>query len=574
MNAKRKNTVSNRLGMSVSRHFIIMFIFIEVIFPAILFAGNGEIDKYLSNLPFTMPELKEPVFSDKSFNIKDFGAVNDGRTLNTEAFAKAIKECSSAGGGKIIVPPGTWLTGSIKLESNIRLHLERGALVQFSKRIEDFPLIAGFDGKSKKFIISPLLYAFRATNIAITGEGVFDGNGQAWRYVKKDKLTAQQWKELTGSGGVVSSDGDQWWPSQEAMDGEAYLKNIEKSGKVLTAEDYAKAREYMRPDMVRLVQCTGILLDGITVQNSPRFHVHLVQSENIIVRNVNIFTEWYAQNGDGLDLSASRNILVYKTTVNVGDDAICVKPGNISDRQTPGPACENIVIADCMVYHGHGGFVIGSESLGGARNIYVTNCIFSGTDVGLRFKSVRGRGGLIEKIYIDNIQMRAIEREAILFDMYYEQGNPELLATEQSDSKTIEPVNEKTPRFQNFSIKNIVCTEAGRAILMNGLPEMPVKDITIENAIIFAKKGILFLDTDGINISKSSILTEKGTIVVLKQSQNMRLNSIGFSPNMDTFMSVNGDKSKNILLSDIDLSGVKEKVRFENNADKESVIIK
>ncbi len=565
---------SDKVLMKSSTYIIAMFLWMVILLPHNLFAGGDEISKHLSNLPFTMPELKEPVFPEKTVNIKDFGGVNDGRTLNSEAFSKAIQECAKSGGGTVIVPPGTWLTGSIKLESNINLHLEPGALVQFSKRFEDFPLIAGFDGKSKRYLVSPLVYAYRATNIAITGEGIFDGNGQAWRYVKKEKLTAQQWKELTQSGGVVSSDGNQWWPSQEAMDGEAYLKNIDKSGKTLTAEDYAKAREYMRPDMVRLIQCTGILLDGPTVQNSPRFHVHLVQSENIIVRNVTITTEWSAQNGDGLDISSCRNVLVYNTTVDAGDDGICVKPGNIADKQKPGPACENIVITDCIVYHGHGGFVIGSESSGGARNISVTNCIFSGTDVGLRFKSVRGKGGLIEKIYIENIQMRAIAREAVLFDMYYEQGNPEQLATEKSDSKKIEPITKLTPCFRNFSIKNIVCTGASRAVLINGLPEMPVKDISFENVSISAQKGILCIDVDSITFKNSAILPEKGTIVTLKHSQNMNFSSISFSSNTNTFLSLNGEKSKNIVISNTDLSKVKEKVTFENNASKEAVIIK
>ncbi|TAK63886.1 MAG: glycoside hydrolase family 28 protein, partial [Bacteroidetes bacterium] len=381
---------------------IIIALICSVIVPARV--CSGEIEKYLSLLPFTMPPLKEPVFPDTRVSIVEHGAVNDGRTLNTQAINSAIQACAKTGGGKVVVPPGTWLTGSIKLESNVNLHLERGALVQFSGRVEDYSLMAGFDGKSKRYFVSPPLYSYRATNIAITGEGVIDGAGEKWRYVKKEKLTEQQWRELTQSGGVVTPDGRQWWPSKAAMEGEAYLAELqkrEKSGDNVSAEDYAKAREFLRPDMVRLVQSEGILLDGPTFQNSPRFHVYLFQSENIIVRNIKIKTEWYAQNGDGLDLNSCRNVLMYNSRVDVGDDAICLKPGNIADKQKPGPACENIVIADCIVNHGHGGFVIGSESHGGARNVYVKNCIFAGTDVGLRFKSLRGKGGVIENIYID-----------------------------------------------------------------------------------------------------------------------------------------------------------------------------
>ncbi len=536
--------------------------------------SSKELKDYIVNLPFTMPELGVPVFPDRQVNIAKFGAVADGRTLNTEAFSSAIDACAKEGGGTVVVPPGTWLTGPIRLKSNVNLHLERGALVQFSSRIEDFPLIAGFDGKSKRYIVAPPIHAYRADNIAITGEGIVDGAGEVWRYVKREKQTERQWKELTESGGVVSPDGKQWWPSQEAMDGEKYLAELEKSGKALTATDYAKAREYMRPDMVRLVQCNGILLDGPTFRNSPRFHVYPFQSENIIVRNVKIQTDWFAQNGDGLDFGSCRNVVVYNTTVDVGDDAICLKPGSIADRQTPGPSCANIVIADCIVYHGHGGFVIGSGSRGGAQNVMVRNCVFIGTDVGLRFKSLRGNGGLIKNIYAENIQMRGIVNEAIIFDMYYGGFSPEETAAPDTGQKRVEPVTDLTPQFEDFYIKNIVCNGAKRAVLINGLPELPVRNIHIEDVRIASDKGALLVDAEGISLNRAEILPKAGPVVSVVNSRNIELTKITYPRDAETFLTLRGVKTENIQIKEIDLAQAKRGIDLGKEVNESAVIRK
>ena len=536
--------------------------------------ASKELKDYLINLPFAMPEISEPKFPANRVSIVEFGAVADGRTINTKAFTDAIHACAIAGGGTVEVPPGTWLTGPIKFENNINLHLELGALIQFSNRIEDFPLIAGFDGKSKKYQITPPIYGYKLNNIGITGDGIIDGAGEVWRPVKKEKQTAKQWKKLVTSGGAVSQDGKIWWPSNEAMEGESYIKQLEQSKRKLSIEDYSQVREYLRPHMVQFIQCKDILLDGPTFRNSPKFHVYPVQSENIIVRNVKILTPWYAQNGDGLDLSACRNVVVYKTTVDVGDDAICIKPGKISDSQKPGPACENIVIADCIVYRGHGGFVIGSESYGDARNISVRNCVFVGTDVGLRFKSSRGRGGLVENIFIDSVQMRGIENEAILFDMYYGDGDPESQATEGVDIKSVETVTDLTPRFENFFIKNVVCNGAARAILINGLPEMPVKNIFIENVNITSNKGMLCVDADSIILKNVYIAPKTAPAISINQSRNIFLRRISYPRGTEVFLNVNGDKCENIQLEDVDLSQAKKEIEFGQKAKREAVVRK
>lgn len=381
-------------------------------------------ERYLTGLPFNMPEVTVPRFAERVVRITEFGAVADGQTLNTVAFRDAISACAKSGGGHVIVPSGMWLTGPIKLESNIDLHMETGAVILFSKRFEDYP-VAPRSPKSKTFRCTPPISGFGLQNLAITGNGVIDGSGEAWRYVKKDKLTATEWKKLVSSGGVVDPTGRESWPSKEAMNGEKYLEQLRKEKKEPTVEDYAAAREFLRPDLVELTGCKNVLLDGPTFRNSPRFNIHPMECENLVIRNVTVQNPWNAQNGDGIDIGSSHAVVIYNTVVDVGDDGICLKPGNFSSRKDWSVACENIVIADCIVYRAHGGFVVGSETYGGTRNVSVRNCTFIDTDVGLRFKTARDRGGVTEKIFIDGISMRNIGNEAILFDSFYEGKSPE-----------------------------------------------------------------------------------------------------------------------------------------------------
>jgi DNA sulfur modification protein DndE len=532
----------------------------------------SELKDLSRDLPFAMSQFPVPSFPDRIFNIVQYGARADGTTLNTSAFAEAINACAKAGGGTVVVPPGTWLTGPIGLQSNVRLHVERGALVQFSSRIEDFPLIPGFDGKSKRFIITPPLFAYRAKNIAVTGEGVFDGAGEVWRYTKRAKLTAAQWKDLVASGGFVSPDGKEWWPSRESFDAQEFLGKMGQSGDAPTRNDFAHMKEFLRPDLCRFEECTSILIDGPTFENSPRFHIHPVQCENLIIRDTKVLTEWYAQNGDGIDLSACRNAFVYKTTVNVGDDGLCMKPGTIGKNQTPGPACENIVIADCIVYHAHGGFVIGSESYGGARNISVKNCQFIGTDVGIRCKSLRTRGGLIEKIWIDGIQMRGIGTEAILFDMYYSGNAPVDESGKPRADRRVEQVNDRTPQFRDFVIRNVVCNGAARAVVVKGLPEMPIRNISLENVSIAASEGVSLIDAEGISFNRCRIAAGKGPVFSVLECRNISITGGSYPAKADVFLSVDGEQTAKITLENVDTQAAKEAVRLGADVNANAVI--
>ncbi len=546
------------------RLLFIFIIFLAGIIPHYLNAQSihqSEVHSYLTDLPFKISEIQLPEFPDRIFNILDYGAVGDGHTLNTDAFKKAIDACALSGGGKVIVPPGLWLTGPIRLESNVNFHLEQGALVLFTPDHTQYSIIKA---PLRGFVVTSPIYGCDLKNIAITGDGILDGSGDSWRPVKKNKTTDSQWKNLLKSGGVVDNKTDIWWPSQEAMDGEQYLKNLAATQKKqdLTAEHYLPARDYLRPYMVLLINCKQVLLDGVTIQNSPKFALVPNWCEDVVIRNVKINNELWAQNGDGIDINCCKNVLIYKCIVTAGDDAICMKSGNKKNLKEP--SLSHIVIADCVVYHGHGGFVIGSDTDGGMQNISVKNCSFIGTDTGLRFKSARDRGGLVENIYIKNIFMKDIVNEAILVDTYYDDNS--------AASDQVLPVTETTPRFEKFYLDSIYCVGAKQAVLIAGLPEMPVRNITMTNLFVAADKGFESKYASQFILKNIKIIPKAGEVYALDQSRDFLIERGFCPPGTNVFIKIAGKDTEKIRLLDTDLSLAKFPVEYGNDSNKNAVI--
>ncbi len=456
-------------------------------------ASAADYAKYYTDMPVKINQVRDFSIPDYSVKISDFGGVNDGVTLNTKAFEDAIAHLSQKGGGHLIVPEGIWYTGPIVFDHNIDLHLDRGALLLFSENLADYPVVkSDWEGLNTYRAVSPLT-ARGKKNISITGEGTINGNGQCWRPVKKAKLTEAQWKKLTQTG-VTSEKGDIWFANENIL--KAYGSK-ELQEKVHTGDPQAleAAHDFLRPVLVSFIGCTNVLLQGVTFENSPAWNVHPLMCENLIVDNVNIRNPWYAQNGDGIDIESCTNVLLVNSSFDVGDDAICLKSGKDKDGRDRGVPSSNVLIEGCTVYHGHGGFVIGSEMSGGCKDIVARNCVFIGTDVGLRFKSTRGRGGVVENIYVDNIKMTDIPGEALIFDMYYgiKPGAP------------VPPVTEETPSFKNIFIKDVTCRSAGRAALFNGLPEMPMKNVVLEDCRFRADKGFALNHVDGLTMKNVTV---------------------------------------------------------------------
>jgi polygalacturonase len=520
--------------------------------------------------------VQKTAFKKDTFSIKKYGAVADGFTLNTKAINDAITACNAKGGGVVLVPAGLWLTGPVVLKSNVNLCIAKSAILQFTSDFNQYSLIeTNWEGLPAYRNQSPVS-ATNATNIAITGSGIIDGNGDAWRMVKKEKLTETQWKNKVASGGVLSEDKKTWYPSQKSLAGsKAKNAGVIKDG--ITKADVEAYKDFLRPNLLVLTKCNKVLLEGVTFQNSPAWNLHPLMCENLTVRNVYAKNPWYAQNGDGIDIESCKNFLIENSTFDVGDDGICIKSGRDEEGRKRNMPTENGIIRNCTVYHAHGGFVIGSEMSGGAKNLYVSDCSFIGTDIGLRFKTTRGRGGIVEKIYVNNISMKDIVAEAILFDMYYMAKDPVVLAGEKREAPKVEmlPVTEATPQFRDFHVKNVVCNGAEKAIFIRGLPEMHIKNIDLQDLFIQAEKGIECEEGSDISIKNLKLITkETNPIVSVLNSTNVTIDALKFNDNAELLVNVGGDRSGNIKFKNTNASKAKTKVKTEFGATEAMVEIK
>ena len=466
-------------------------------------SAKNPYQQYTANLPFHMSEIKAPKIPNRKVLLTDFNADPTGSSLCTDAFSKAITMLSLQGGGHLIVPRGVWLTGPIVLKSNIDLHLEKGAVVLFAADETLYPLVhTSFEGLDTRRCQSPLS-ADGAENISITGDGVIDGNGQYWRPVKKAKVTESHWKRLLEQPDGVLLRKDYWVPSEGYAKGEEGANmNVPNAQ---TEAEWQAVKRFLRPVMVSLVNCKSVLLQGVIFQNSPAWNLHPLMCENIIIDRVLVRNPFYAQNGDAIDLESCRNALIINSRFDAGDDGICLKSGKDVDGRRRARPCENVVVDGCTVFAGHGGFVVGSEMSGGVRNIAVKNCQFVGTDVGLRFKSTRGRGGVVENIFIDGISMSDIATYALTFNMYYGgKSVAEVLAEGGTNTDVpVMPVTEETPIFRHIDIRNVICHHAGLAMEFNGLPEMPIDGINLENIYITSRHDATFKYSK--NITKKNV---------------------------------------------------------------------
>ena len=481
----------------------------------IIFAScnlNYDFAKLYEDLPFEMEQVQRPNIPDREVDIRDFGGIGDGVALNSAPFEKAIDALSKKGGGRVVVPTGVWLTGPITLKDNIELHIKPDAVLLFSTDRDLYPIVETvFEGLDTKRCISPI-NAVGAKNIAITGGGTIDGNGDSWRQVKKSKMAPSQWKELLKSGGFTNEKGDLWYPDSSSFRGAVVSDAFNVPQGLETEEEWNSVKTYLRPVLVSFKDCENVLMEDCLFQNSPCWNIHPLMCKNVIINNVTVRNPWYSQNGDGLDVDSCENVLVVNSSFDVGDDAICIKSGKNEDGRRRARPCRNLIVDNCIVFHGHGGFVVGSEMSGGVQNIKVTNCRFLGTDVGLRFKSCRGRGGVVENIYIEDIVMMNIPTEPLLFDLHYG-GKSAVEAAEEGASPfdvAYVPADETTPQFKDIFIKNVVCSGAARAMYFNGIPEKNIENIVVENCEIVSDKGADLRYSNGVLLKDVKIFQSQG----------------------------------------------------------------
>ena len=275
--------------------------------------------------------------------------------------------------------------------------------------------------------------------------------------------------------------------------------------------------------MLRLIGCKKVLIEGVTFQNPPNWTLNPALCEDVSILGVKVHNSYSAQNSDALDLESCRRAIIRDCTFDAGDDGICIKSGKDAAGRRIGIPTEDVLIEGCTVYHAHGGFTIGSEMSGGVRNVRVDNCTFIGTDVGLRFKSTRGRGGIVEKIYISNVRMADVTGDAINFNMYYGGKSP-LDENGGTDETNLPPVDEGTPQFRDIHIEDVICRGAQRAIVLEGLPEMPIRDIFLKNVSITAQTGVFLTDADDISFDQVQIENKSGSALNQLRVENSSLN--------------------------------------------------
>jgi len=413
--------------------------------------AQGKYDSLYANLPVSLDIPSTPSIPDFRVGIEEYGAVGDGVTLCTGAFSSAIEQLSKAGGGHLDVPRGVWLTGPIVLKSKIDLHLSEGAMVVFT------PDKNAYLTDASKGRAVPCISAQNCSDISITGSGVLDGNGKYWRYSKREKLSDVEWKELKQFGGQASEDGKFWFP--------------------------ADLDESARQHMIILKRCKKVLLQGVTIQNSPKFHINPSQCQDVVLDGLLVRCPWNAQNGDGIDVGNCKRVLVTDCTVDVGDDGICMKGGSGENGVKAGP-CSDILICGNTVFHAHGGFVIGSDVSGGMKRIVVKDCVFSGTDTGLRFKSAMGRGGHCEDIFISDIVMNDIRDAAVTFSCDY--ANVTYVNLSENDDKRA-----FAPDFAGIDITRVICRECSVAVYAHGIKGLDcIHDVTLsESSFVYRDKA-------------------------------------------------------------------------------------
>lgn len=359
-------------------------------------------------------------------SVRDHGAVGDGERLETAAFARAVEAVAAAGGGTVEVPPGRYLTGTIRIESGTRLHLEAGATLLGSPRPQDYPVGRARVGGVERDAHSALIEARDAHDVALTGPGTVDGQGRVW------------W-ERHRTGGLSAA----------------------------------------RPRLVSFVGCRGVRVEDVALRDSPFWTLHPLESEDVTIRGVTITAPPDSPNTDGIDIDSSRRVHVADCEIAVGDDALVLKAGKGEEgRRRAGPT-EDVVIERCRVGHAHGGLVIGSEMSGDVRRVRVSGLVLEGSGHGIRIKTKRGRGGVVEDVEVADVEMRGVDR-AFQITTFYQ---------EETDA-TRHAVNETTPRLRDLRFRRIRVHSARRAGKLRGLPEMPLDGVRLEDVTVRAEHGL------------------------------------------------------------------------------------
>lgn len=461
----------------------------------------------------------------KNYDIKILGADNTGKTKCTKLINQTIDLAAKEGGGILYFSSGTYLTGAITLKSNITIYLEAGATLKFSSDFNDYVPFQNvrYEGIFMN-TFAPLLNAYKAENISIKGEGTLDGNGFAW------------WNEIKKISAEVKEKGQIENPTE-------LQKLWTKENKDLKVEPYYEAglkNQFFRPPFIQFLECNKIKIEGVRIQNSPFWTINPVGCNDVVVHGVTIFnpsTNPHGPNTDGINPSSCSNVRISDCFISVGDDCITIKSGRDFQGRSYGKPCENITITNCVMLAGHGGVVVGSEMSGGVKNVVISNCVFDGTDAGIRMKSSRGRGGVVENIRVSNIVMRNISRNAFTFDLFYDR------------SSKAEPVSERTPIFRNIHISDVSGININKAGVINGIEEMPINELSFTNINMEAKEGFSAAIATNLSFNNVDISTQKGASLEFYKCDGLLLSDIRSKKPLENQSVIKVTECKNALLN-------------------------
>lgn len=502
--------------------------------------------------------------SNQWLNILEEGGNNTG-TICTQAIQKAINDAADSGGNTIYFPAGDYLTGAIHLKSNTAIYLEAGATLRFSDNFDDYlPFVQLRWEGTVMNSFSPLIYAKDAENVSILGRGTIDGQGKKWWLemyrieTAKEKLEDTKYQQM-------------WDEQNEGLETSPYYQRTMNL-------------RFFRPPLIQTFNCKNVLIDGVTIQNSPFWTVNPAFCNNVTINGVTIFNP-ESPNTDGINPTSCKNVHISNCHISVGDDCITIKSGRDADGRKWAQATENVTITNCTMLNGHGGVVIGSEMSGGIKKVTISNCVFDGTDRGIRIKAARGRGGVVEDIRVNNIVMNNIQDQAIVFNLLYDKNTQ------------VEPVTERTPIFRNIHISDVTGTNINKAGLLQGIEEMPISNVSFSNIRMEAQEGFEVNLANQVEFHDVAISSKIGASFKISNSNNLIFDNISSNmplantpiislnnvknafihsnfPMQPTplFMEIEGEQTKNIVVRHNEFMNVSKIVKRAQNLKKNSIV--